>query len=467
MNRKALTALAVLSVSSALGVAFAAPSFADPAPHQNRTAVSSSADATPSASVTVGFEGNNFTLPASSQSSPPHLAGETPNPSTVWTWSGTPGNSASNGSGGTATTALRLSSVPCAGGGSARALRSGLSHGPVRVCLSAAVSELPVAPGTTPSVTALSSTETAIAFQGSNGDLWTWAGDTGSEGTAVDQGVKMWAGTSPSIVAGSFSNTTAVAFQASTGVLETWSGDPADAGTAVPTPFGMAPGTSPSITFVLSNAGDAAVAFQGSDHDLWGWIGNPATAGSAAGTAFAVAAGTSPSISFLGSDNDTTAVAFQGGDGDLWTWDANPEFPADGSGTSTGLSMATGTSPSITGFDKAGSIGVAVQHDVTSVLGGQVTTNGFLWTWSGNPVTTGAAASSGLEMAPGTSPSITSTSVGGGEAAVAMQANGGVLWTWSGTPGTAGEGSSTGLQMVSDTTPSICNADVTIGVLET
>jgi hypothetical protein len=417
MNRKALTAFAVLSLSSALGLAFAVPSFADPAPDQNLTTVSSSADATPNGSVTVGFEGNNFTLPASSQSSPPHLSGATPNPSTVWTWSGTPGDSASNGSGGTAVTALQLSSVPCAGGG-APALRSGPSHGPVRVCLSAVVSELPIAPGTTPSVTALSSTETAVAFQGSNGDLWTWAGDTGSEGTAVDQGVKMWAGTSPSIVAGSFSNTTAVAFQGSTGVLETWSGNPADAGTALPTPFGMAPGTSPSI-------------------------------------------------SFLGSENDTTAVAFQGSDGDLWTWDANPEFPADGSGTSTGLSMATGTSPSITGFDNGGEIGVAVQHDVTSVLGGQVTTNGFLWTWTGNPVTTGAAASSGLEMASGTSPSITSTGVGSGDAAVAMQASGGVLWTWSGTPGTVGEGSSTGLHMVSDTTPSICNADVTIGVLET
>jgi hypothetical protein len=466
MNRKALTAFAVLSLSSALGLAFAVPSFADPAPDQNLTTVSSSADATPNGSVTVGFEGNNFTLPASSQSSPPHLSGATPNPSTVWTWSGTPGDSASNGSGGTAVTALQLSSVPCAGGG-APALRSGPSHGPVRVCLSAVVSELPIAPGTTPSVTALSSTETAVAFQGSNGDLWTWAGDTGSEGTAVDQGVKMWAGTSPSIVAGSFSNTTAVAFQGSTGVLETWSGNPADAGTALPTPFGMAPGTSPSITFVLSNAGDAAVAFQGSDNDLWGWIGNPATAGSAAGTSFGMAPGTSPSISFLGSENDTTAVAFQGSDGDLWTWDANPEFTADGSGTSTGLTMATGTSPSITSFDNGGEIGVAVQHDVTSVIGGQVTTNGFLWTWTGNPVTTGAAASSGLEMASGTSPSITSTSVGSGDASVAMQASGGVLWTWSGAPGTVGEGSSTGLQMVSDTTPSICNADVTIGVLET
>ncbi|MGO9977538.1 MAG: hypothetical protein ACLP01_33045, partial [Solirubrobacteraceae bacterium] len=162
MNRKILTALAVLSLSAAVGGTLAAPSYAQPAPSQT----------TP-----IAFQG------------PPNANC----PLSLWTWKGLPSESSSDASPGF--------SPSCFG----------------------------VASGTSPSEVALANGETAIAFQGTNGDLVTWIGYPGRTGTAVDQDLGMAQGTSPSITVMA-NGEDAVAFQANNGVLWTWTGNPGKGG---------------------------------------------------------------------------------------------------------------------------------------------------------------------------------------------------------------------------------------------
>ena len=85
----------------------------------------------------------------------------------------------------------------------------------------------------------------AVAFQANTGNLWTLDPDLG----AVDRGLGMMAGTTPSIVL-LRKNLYAVAFQANTGNL--WTLDP-DLG-AVDRGLGMKAGTSPSPNLPLQAA---------------------------------------------------------------------------------------------------------------------------------------------------------------------------------------------------------------------
>jgi hypothetical protein len=137
-----------------------------------------------------------------------------------------------------------------------------------------------------------------------------------------------------------------VAFEANTGALWTWVGSPDTSGSATYTTYlGMAAGSSPSVTS-LGN-GQVAVAFEANTGALWTWVGVPGTTGygASAGVAgFMLAGGSSPSINSLG--NGQTAVAFQEKNtGSLWTWSGPPGTA--GFAASAGLGMAAGTSPTI------------------------------------------------------------------------------------------------------------------------
>src|SRR5690349_9478363 len=108
----------------------------------------------------------------------------------------------------------------------------------------------------------------SVAFQGSNGDLWTL--DTA--GTPHDRNLGMAARTSPSVVnsCGGGCRTT-IAFQANTGklwLLDLLTGLPTD------TTISMAPGTSPSASRTL--AGAVKIAYRGTNGHLWTYVvGSP------------------------------------------------------------------------------------------------------------------------------------------------------------------------------------------------
>ena len=317
--------------------------------------------------------------------------------------------------------------------------------------------------GTSPSEAVLANGETVVAFQGRDGDLWTWEGDPVNTGLGhgASTGLGMARGTSPSLTVGP-SGLATVAFQANTGTLWTWEGTPGTVGFGAVTGVEMAAGTSPSVGTLTGEGQETAVAFQGNDGLLGTWegftgngvVGRPN--GTAVGTGLGMARGTSPSIVIF--DGSIAVVAFQANNGILWTWEGDPATV--GFGASTGVGMASGTSPSVTNGVNGGAAAIAFQAN-----------NGVMSTWIGNTGGAGGAhvLQTGLGMASGTSPSI--TALASGEAAVAFQANNGALWTWIGNAGTVGFGASTtcgpagdtcpdgGLGMASGTSPSI-GADI-------
>ncbi|HYB27390.1 MAG TPA: hypothetical protein VEF89_12295 [Solirubrobacteraceae bacterium] len=428
MTRKILTALTVLSLSGAAGGAFAASATSQNkliGPGQNKTAP---VPVIPGQEVDVAFHGRS--------------GGVALNCFPLSTWNGLPGLSAPTGS----------------------------PAFPAASCVS-------MADGTSPSEVVLANGETAVAFQGSNGDLWTWLGLPGNVGAAVDQQVQMMPGTSPSIAVFSDGDTV-VAFQDSDGELWTWFGSPGQPGFGASPAFssgsdpGMAVGTSPSIAALASRRSPegllpfkAVVAFQASDGDLWTWIGGPDHVGTGLDTGGAMASGTSPSIAISAGEVPAVAVAFQASDGTLWTWDGDindvETAVSAGNGAGTGLAMAGGTSPSITALAS----GEAIAFSVSSTGGLTREANTpTLWTWTGNAGTVGSGAGTGLAMAGGTSPSI--TALANGDAAVAFQGNTGTLWTWTGAAGTVGFGAAgcanpckeDALEMAGGTSPSIAAA---------
>ncbi|MGO9976689.1 MAG: hypothetical protein ACLP01_28565, partial [Solirubrobacteraceae bacterium] len=362
------------------------------------------------------FAAPSYAQTETSQLTPIAFQGlQTANCSSLWTWNGLPGERSADASPGF---------NPCVG----------------------------VAAGTSPSEVALADGETFIAFQGTNGDLFTWGGYPGGTGTTIDRHLGMMQGTSPSIAVLANGAAT-VAFQGNNGVLWTWVGNPFSIGAGGPTPVAMAPNTSPSE--VVDTLNFVHIAVQGTNGDLWTWVGDGSPPG---GTNVGIdqhlgmMPGTSPSItSFPATQTGgccTYAFAFQANTGILWT-DVN------GVGVNLRLPMAAGTSPSITTVAGGGGDEIAFQANY-----------GNLATWGSNSgLSSGVERNTGLHMASGTSPSI--TALADGSAAVAIQAKNGVLWSWYGVAGTTGIGAASGcasacpgggLAMASATSPSIAAA---------
>jgi hypothetical protein len=194
------------------------------------------------------------------------------------------------------------------------------------------------------------------------------------------------------------------------------------------TGLGVASGTNPAVTALPCGY---AVAWQGTDGLLWYYqdliLDIQCPTDSDAGVEFGPVSlglmpGTSPAITATGPTQ--YAAAFQGNvSGDLWTVTSNPTFGGLGGGVNTGLVMAPGTNPSMT-TEPNGGYEVAYQDKATTsvaVYGSAGT--GLL----------------GLGMAAGTSPAITNpsgtfepgfnpaSSVAAGYQ-IAFQANTGHLW---------------------------------------
>ena len=297
---------------------------------------------------------------------------------------------------------------------------------------------------TNPAITPLAADgDVAVAFEGANGDLWTWQGQPGHVGTVVDQHLKMMGWSSPSITTLPNGNS-GVAFEGANGDLWTWSGRASALGTSRDTGYAMYPYTNPSIAVGIDdNPNDAspssiyaAVAFQGANGHLYYWEGAAGYGGSAYDTGLGMLYFTSPSITAIPEGNHYVAlVAFEANTGHLWTWENFAD--AAGYGADTGLPMAEdemATGPSI-GVDVAGGGTAAVAFRGA---------DGDLWTWHG--YAGGDAinyADTGLPIAADTSPSI-DTALSGSGVAAAFQAKNWGLWTWYGYAGTAGSGSPSG-----------------------
>jgi Peptidase family M23 len=220
-----------------------------------------------------------------------------------------------------------------------------------------------------------------VAFQGSNGSLWTTGKDIRG-----DLHLGMAPGTSPSIT-GLSNGGWQVAFQGSNGNLWTTGRDVrGDLG------LGMAPGTSPSITAM--EGGGWQVAFVGSNGSLW------TTGEDVRGNLnLGVQNGTSPSIAGL--EGGGWQIAWNAG-GSLWTTGEDVRGNLN-------LGVQNGTSPSIAGLEGGG---------------WQIAWNagGSLWT-TGEDV----RGNLNLGVQNGTSPSITGMAGGGWQ--IAWNAGGSGLWT--------------------------------------
>ncbi len=263
---------------------------------------------------------------------------------------------------------------------------------------------LGVMPGTSPSITRLTTGGHQTAFQANTGHLWV----TGPAGTR-DTGLGMRAGTSPDITALPNGNYQ-VAFQANTGSL--WV---AGAAGTRDLKLGMRDATSPSIT-TLAN-GSYGVAFQSNGGSLW-VAGGTGTRNLGLG----MAPGSSPDIAAL--TRGGFQAALQANTGTLWT--------AGTAGTrNLQLGMASGTSPSITALRDNG-YQMAFQAN------------------TGNVYVSGTAGTRDLRlgMRANTSPSITALNTGGYQ--LAFQANTGSLYV-TGSAGTR----DLSLGMARDTSPSI------------
>ena len=244
----------------------------------------------------------------------------------------------------------------------------------------AALAKPGLAPGTSPSMTALRGGGYEIAYQAVTGSLVT----LGTAGYRV-WGLGMMSGTSPSN-AGLANGSYEVAFQANNGSLWTvgsywraWG-------------LGMMAGTSPSVAGLTN--GSFEVAFQANNGSLW------TVGASNRAWGLGMMSGTSPSVAGLA--NGRFEVAFQANNGGLWTVGA--------SNRAWGLGMMAGTSPSVAPMPY-GNFEVAFQAN-----------SGALWTVGAN-----GHGSWGLGMMSGTSPSI--AALPSGRYQVAFQANVGVLWT--------------------------------------
>jgi hypothetical protein len=228
----------------------------------------------------------------------------------------------------------------------------------------------------------------AVAYMGTNGDLWYYDSTTG----AHDTGLAMEPGTAPAMTFNGVRYE--IAFDASNGFLYYYT--PAD-NSHDDTGAYMYPGASPSI------GENDVVAFQGSDGYLWYYED-----GSAHYTGLQVMQGTNPAISATGLGATGQEIAFQGGDDNLWLYRIN-----NGSHTDTGLYMYPFSSPSIGDKPNSTCCTVAFNHFASD----------HLWYYDGT-----SGHDTGLTMYSRTSPSI--DPVGGSEL-IAFQASTGVLWLYN------------------------------------
>jgi hypothetical protein len=179
---------------------------------------------------------------------------------------------------------------------------------------------------TSPSVAKLSTGAYEIAYQGSNGDLWV----TATSGTPIDSHLGMMSGTSPAIAAASTGGFNA-AFQANTGIL--WDYTSATGrGTSLNQP--MVTTSSPSITAPVGAVGGYEIAYQGSNVDLW----VTTISGTPIDSHLGMMSGTSPAIAAAPSSGFN--ATFQANTGVLWYYTSS-----DGRGVSLNQNMASGTSP--------------------------------------------------------------------------------------------------------------------------
>jgi hypothetical protein len=245
-------------------------------------------------------------------------------------------------------------------------------------------------------------------FQANTVNEWV----VGGLGTG-DQGLGMWAGTSPAFTnLGNNVNQWMSAFVANTGQLwitgsyGTWNSG-----------YYVNPGSSPAIT-ALPNGG-WEVAFQGWGGNLWVY-----GSGGTGNTGLGMYAGSSPSITPLWASSGYE-VAFEANTTRLWV------YGSAGTGD-LGYGMYPGTNPSIT-WRVGGGYETAFQANTSR-----------LW-YAG----TSQTYDTGLGMFAGASPSITTTGYGYD---VAFQANTANLWL-TGASGTR----DTGLGMMPASNPSLKN----------
>jgi hypothetical protein len=198
-----------------------------------------------------------------------------------------------------------------------------------------------VMPGTSPAATITLGARSEVAYQGTNGDLWTWDNE-GTEDTAgADLGHAMRPDSSPSVAA-LHAGGVAGAFVDSTGKLWSYSTTAPGVYAFTDTGVSVLAGTSPSI-----------LATEGSNYDVAVQDGQPGTnygkllvwrsAQPKVVGQQELMPGTNPSIASLGAENYT--VSYQSATGELWRTSyvaGLPEVNED-----LGAEMMWGTSPSV------------------------------------------------------------------------------------------------------------------------
>jgi hypothetical protein len=293
-----------------------------------------------------------------------------------------------------------------------------------------------MAPGTSPSIAAVSAGNTAFpnegyvaVFQGTDGTLWYDTGvGSGSLGPAVAPGTSPAVATAPGLPDG---------FQAA------WQGTNNHLWTTGPngpidTGLSMMSGTSPNIAVLppqnssfLPNGGAVAV-FQGSDGHPWFY-----TAGlsSSMGNSAFMAPGTSPALVPTPAGPGSFQAVWQGSNNHLWA--TSNDGPID-----TGLSMMPGTSPNITELPPVIPTFLPNGGYVAVFQGG----DGHPWYYTASSGSSSMGNST--FMAPGTSPALIPTPSGPGSFEAEWQGSNNDLWT-TGPTGPI----DTGLSMMPGTSP--------------
>jgi hypothetical protein len=313
----------------------------------------------------------------------------------------------------------------------------------------------------------------SVAFQGSNGDLWT----VDRTGAPHDTSLGMAPQTNPSMMEACVAGACPIqiAFQANTGILWTL-----NMRTGVPSNTGlpMLAGTSPSLSY--TSTGAVEVAYTGANGDLWTYVagvGGTDTAKPIAGSpsismmpnsgepviAYQTVFGgymcllysdgsnpcpggvmdpaSSPSITYAATTvfpGDTVEVAYESIDDVLYLYN-----PTTGDLRRTQFNMAPATSPGI----DASCCGIGANGVAVPQVAFQANTSAL---WLVTP-TLEVNRSWTAGLAPGTSPSIREVLFddGTGGPAIAFQGTDGRLWE---VPAT-GSPMSTGLPMAPDTSP--------------
>jgi hypothetical protein len=240
---------------------------------------------------------------------------------------------------------------------------------------------LGMAVGTSPAAAAVGGS-VVTAFQASgSGNLW-YVSD--GEGQGHDTGIKMAAGTSPSITAKPSGSGLEIVFTAaSDGLL--YRLDPGFDLRYVANGLGVAPGTSPVIAAPVNAYGKFEIAFQAAGSgNLW-YVDEDNVGHD---TGIKMAPGTSPGIAVQPGGSHYVIVFKKNADNMLWEF--GPYYLRY---AANGLGVAPNTSPVVATMAD-GSYAIAFNAAVTNDL----------WTVDANNV----GRDTGVSMQPGTSPSINS-----------------------------------------------------------